>query len=29
MVECITIGKNEMNETVAMFKITWSFKAKK
>jgi len=29
MVECITTGKNEMNETVAMFKITWSFKVKK
>ncbi|MBS1626717.1 MAG: thioesterase [Bacteroidetes bacterium] len=28
-IECIAIGKNEMNENVAMFKITWSFKMKK
>ena len=29
MVECVATGKNEKNETVAVFKITWSFKVKK
>jgi hypothetical protein len=28
-IQCISTGTNEMNEIVAVFKITWSFKAKK
>ncbi len=28
-IECVSTGYNEKNEVVAVFKITWSFKAKK
>lgn len=28
-IECISTGYNEQNEVVAVFKVTWSFKAKR